>query len=760
MPKLCRTTLRLLGPFAVEANAGRALSVSVRSKKARALLAYLAMKPDGRASREELATLLWGDNPDAQARHSLRQCVMSLRHDLHLAPPEILIMDREAIELREHDLAVDTREFMSLARSARPDELRRAAELWRGAFLADLTLDIEEFDAWRQREQDRLAAAAAHVFEALSADPDGDGERAIEAADRLVALDPTREDRQRSALKVYARYRGREAALDRARLLTNLLRSELAVSPDAATRALIAAIKNGELEQPRPQALVPAPAAALADSAPDGAVDPARETAAPRGTAVAVVAAEQAISVSPPAAAASNVAYRHRGPVAAALAVISAIAIGAVAALGLAAGTPFSWQKLQLNAGAVAKPGLASAVVLPFSVDAPQDAQDQAFARLLTHELTADLGRFDLRMISDQTADLYRDRQVDVAKVGAELDVPYVVVGRVQRTAGGLRTEVQLIDAASRVTLWSDQMQRESGEAAQLANEIARGFARVLVIHVAYAEARRIPRDPGRPASVGELLLRGRVIEAGSHNMRSSVSAALGLYEEALRLAPHNTAAMLGVARLNLVAAMNFIDLASPPDIPRAEKLLNEVLARSPNSANAHFTLAMLQKYRGQYEAATRSAQRCLELNPSFLPARGQIAILLTRTGQPEKGLEAIQETIRLATPNDPSMGFWYLFAGEAELELGHEQAALGWMLRANVRMPGSPLVQAWLAAVYATMGDRSNTAKYVAALKRIAPAGAERFAAIKFKADVPATGWRRPRILEGLRLALGESLG
>src|ERR1700688_3800467 len=154
MPRSSTTCLRLLGAFAVEVNAGRPIAVALRSKKARALLAYLAMKPDWRASREELATLLWGDTPDSQARHSLRQCVMSLRHDLHRVAPELLFMDREAIELRAQDLAVDAREFMSLARSDRPDELRRATELWRGGFLADIALDIEEFDAWQRREQD------------------------------------------------------------------------------------------------------------------------------------------------------------------------------------------------------------------------------------------------------------------------------------------------------------------------------------------------------------------------------------------------------------------------------------------------------------------------------------------------------------------------------------------------------------------------------------------------------------------------------
>src|SRR6516225_284623 len=90
MSKLSHVTLRLLGAFAIEANVGRPIPISFRSRKARALLAYLAMKPDYRARREELATLFWGDNPDALTRHSLRQCLISLRQDLCLAS-EILL---------------------------------------------------------------------------------------------------------------------------------------------------------------------------------------------------------------------------------------------------------------------------------------------------------------------------------------------------------------------------------------------------------------------------------------------------------------------------------------------------------------------------------------------------------------------------------------------------------------------------------------------------------------------------------------------
>src|SRR5215471_10866649 len=121
----------------------------------------------------------------------------------------------------------------------------------------------------------------------------------------------------------------------------------------------------------------------------------------------------------------------------------------------------------------------------------------------------------------------------------------------------------------------------------------------------------------------------------------------------------------------------------------------------------------------------TRAYGLCNAVSNSIqasLPAQGQIGNLLTRIGQPQKGLEQILQTIRVATPNDPTTGYWYLFAADAELELGHDRAALDWALRANAFMPGSALVQAWLASISATAGDKSNAAKSVAALTKMAP--------------------------------------
>jgi DNA-binding SARP family transcriptional activator/TolB-like protein len=771
MTKSSGMTLRLLGAFAVEANAGRRIPVCIRSKKARALLAYLAMKPDYRASREELATLLWGDNPDSEARHSLRQCLTSLRQDFHLASfrlaSEVLCVDREAIGLCAQDLTVDAREFMLRAKSAEQDELALAAALWRGEFLAGLALDVEEFDAWRRQERDRLATAAARVFEALckSADARSDGEAAIAAAERLVALEPTREDRQRAALLVFARYRGREEALGLAKRLTDLLQSELDTAPEPATRTLIDAIRRGDLA-PAPASAresLPAPATISSPGSAREGAPPA--VSAPQSVAPAVLVAEHAHSATAPVGA---LRIWPRRPMAAAVVAVAALVIGTAAVLAFATGAPFPFALTDRehrdparDARASVKQPLTGIVVLPFAVDTSGDAGDLAFARMLTHDLIGYLARFgNLRLISDWTSDLYRDHQVGVARVGAELGVPYAIAGQVQGNESGLRVSFQLVDTATRLTLWSSAMPRERGDPVRVADEAARGMARAFAIRIGQAEARRM-RAAGGPQQdeVGVLVAHASAAEQRGPS-RENLSEALTLFEQALHRDPHHQPAMLGVARIQIVAVMNFVELDPAPDLDRAERLLNDLLGRSPGSAAAYFNLGLLQKHRGQFEASVWSFQRCLDLNPSFLPAEGQMGHALTRIGEPGKGLEIIQQTMRVATPNDPVMGMWYLFAADAELELGHDQAALDWMLRANAYMPNSPLARAWLAAVYATIGDAPNAAKQVAAWRKVASAGMQRFMGALAEGAIPANGRARPRIFEGLRLAFSASLG
>src|SRR5215469_7625018 len=88
-------SLELLGGFRLQTGAGE--PVPLPSKKARALLAYLALHPGQAQVRAKLAALLWGDFGDAQARDSLRQTLSLVRKALSGDHAQALMAEADAI---------------------------------------------------------------------------------------------------------------------------------------------------------------------------------------------------------------------------------------------------------------------------------------------------------------------------------------------------------------------------------------------------------------------------------------------------------------------------------------------------------------------------------------------------------------------------------------------------------------------------------------------------------------------------------------
>lgn len=96
-------TLHLHGPFRLTTADGDA--VPGLSRRAQAMLAYLACQPGLRAERGLLADLLWSDRSEVQARASLRQEISVLRRAL---PGGVLTADRQAVWLDPALIATDT----------------------------------------------------------------------------------------------------------------------------------------------------------------------------------------------------------------------------------------------------------------------------------------------------------------------------------------------------------------------------------------------------------------------------------------------------------------------------------------------------------------------------------------------------------------------------------------------------------------------------------------------------------------------------
>ncbi|WP_298828130.1 AAA family ATPase [uncultured Piscinibacter sp.] len=153
--------LRLLGPMELVV-AGRSLPLP-RSKKTRALLAYLALNERAHR-RDRLCALLWDVTDDP--RGALRWSLSRLRQVLG-AEAQRIVAGRDEVAWRAEGMAIDASALARLQRSdfATSDTatLERAVAWYRGEFLEGLELpDFLDFSAWciEQREQARRCHAA------------------------------------------------------------------------------------------------------------------------------------------------------------------------------------------------------------------------------------------------------------------------------------------------------------------------------------------------------------------------------------------------------------------------------------------------------------------------------------------------------------------------------------------------------------------------------------------------------------------------
>src|SRR5438876_484945 len=153
-----RLRLRLLGGFEAFSDSGEPIRLPTR--KAEALLAYLAMPAGQSHQRDKLAALLWGDSPDAQALGSLRKAVGALREAMSGFTSSPLFANRVSVQLARSAIDIDVTSFEQAVANGSTEALEHAADLYMGDFLEGLRLDERPFEDWRLFHGERLRELA------------------------------------------------------------------------------------------------------------------------------------------------------------------------------------------------------------------------------------------------------------------------------------------------------------------------------------------------------------------------------------------------------------------------------------------------------------------------------------------------------------------------------------------------------------------------------------------------------------------------
>ncbi len=237
-----RLRVRLLGPVAI-ANDGR--PVAIASKKARALLGYLALRRDTEVSRGVLTGLLWGERSESQARASLRQTLSELRGALSGSLRQSIVASRETVAFAPGTAWIDAEVLEFAADSGDDDALRNAAELIGGDLMEGLSVGEAGFEQWLAAERERFRGLASSIYARLMerAEHGGRPEEALSWGLKLLALDPLREQVHRALMRLYAMQGRHDAAIAQYERCRRELSGELGVAPEQETEDLVRSIR-------------------------------------------------------------------------------------------------------------------------------------------------------------------------------------------------------------------------------------------------------------------------------------------------------------------------------------------------------------------------------------------------------------------------------------------------------------------------------------------------------------------------------------
>jgi DNA-binding SARP family transcriptional activator/TolB-like protein len=250
-PSIARLSMSLVGRLTIRCN-DRPLAL--RTRKAGAVLGYLALSETKHESRERLVGLLWSRSDEDRARASLRQIVRELRSVFGQAGYGGFVAGRLSIGLNDEQLDVDIDSIIQRADDGNVHpRLLDTPQLCERLFEGMDDLD-PSFRVWvlakRQAIHERLMRRLGAGLTA--ADVTATARKAIAMA--IVNLDPTHEEASCQLMRAHAQEGDVAGALRIYKALWDLLERDYGMEPSLATEQLVASIKLGAFERPPAQA--------------------------------------------------------------------------------------------------------------------------------------------------------------------------------------------------------------------------------------------------------------------------------------------------------------------------------------------------------------------------------------------------------------------------------------------------------------------------------------------------------------------------
>jgi TolB-like protein/Flp pilus assembly protein TadD len=280
-----------------------------------------------------------------------------------------------------------------------------------------------------------------------------------------------------------------------------------------------------------------------------------------------------------------------------------------------------------------------SIAVLPFdnqNRDPDTDYLSDGIPESIIHSLSQ---LPQLRVMARSTVFSYKGKDVDPRKVGNDLGVHAVLMGRLIQQGDNLAIRTELVNVADGTELWGEQYNRKLADVFAVQEEIAKEISEKLRLKLSGAERQQLAKRPTEDLKAFQYYIQGRSISQ-SHTWEDLLTA-IRYYERAIEEDRNYALAYAGLAdAYGTLGIYGYI--AAIEGRRKAEEAARKALALDENLAEAYAVLGLA--YAGfapsDFSLGDRELRRAIELNPSLALAHLYLGVSLVRQGRIDESFE------------------------------------------------------------------------------------------------------------------------
>jgi adenylate cyclase len=423
-----------------------------------------------------------------------------------------------------------------------------------------------------------------------------------------------------------------------------------------------------------------------------------------------------------PASGALPFSFKHVGA-ARSLAVLAAIALLMLATGALWTGVATDWRflnafghsdQISKRSGADARPAIA---ILPLT-NQSEDGAREYFAEGLTQDIINALGRFsELTVMSWNAVFPYKAKPASPEEIGHNLAVGYLVEGSVRQIGDRIRVTAQLVDTRDGRVLWSSRFDEALADVFSLQDNITSQIVGALALRVTQIEQRRVLAKPTENLEAYDYVLRAR--SALQRPTRANNVEARALLRRATELDPNYAAAYAALGETFFIAAsMGWAE--SPAEfLGRAEELAHRALTLDDSEVRARIVLGHVHLFHQRYKEAETEIERAILINPNDAHGLASRGTILVWSGETDAAIDALERAQRidpeLTVVDRFALSLAYYLKGRYDAAIEHAELNLRNTASANFS-------RILLAAAYAEQNRAEDTARVVAAIRRVDP--------------------------------------